>query len=81
MSLLYWILIGLAAGWLASLLTKSSKPGLLGLLVVGMVGSMLGGTLIWLLGFSANTLLAELITATVGAVLLIVMLRRWVWGE
>ena len=79
MSLLYWILIGLAAGWLASLLTKSGRPGLLGLLVVGMVGSMLGGMLIWLLGFSANTLVAELITATIGAVLLIVLLRRWVW--
>lgn len=79
MSFVYWILIGLAAGWLASLLTKSGKPGLVGLLLVGMTGSLLGGLLIWLLGFSANTLLAELITATAGAVLLILLLRRWVW--
>lgn len=78
LSLLYFLLIGLAAGWLAAKLTSTPKPKVLGMLLIGVAGAVVGGLLIRLLGFSADTVIAELITATIGAILLVFALRRWV---
>jgi uncharacterized membrane protein YeaQ/YmgE (transglycosylase-associated protein family) len=76
-NLLWFLLIGLAAGWLASQLTGSGNSDLLRMLIVGVIGAFVGGLLIRLLGFEANSTIAELITATLGAVLLVLALRRW----
>lgn len=50
--------------------------GVLGDILIGMVGAVLGGFLLALVGFHAAGLLAELITATFGAVLLIWIIRK-----
>ncbi|RIK72891.1 GlsB/YeaQ/YmgE family stress response membrane protein, partial [candidate division KSB1 bacterium] len=42
-SLLWFLLIGLAAGWLAGTIMKGSGFGLIGNLVVGVIGALLGG--------------------------------------
>jgi uncharacterized membrane protein YeaQ/YmgE (transglycosylase-associated protein family) len=76
MNFLFFILIGLAAGWLAGQIMKS-KYGLIGDLIVGVVGAVLGGFLFGLVGFVAGGLLAELIVATVGAIALIAILRAF----
>jgi uncharacterized membrane protein YeaQ/YmgE (transglycosylase-associated protein family) len=75
MSILWFLLIGLAAGWLAGQIMKSPRSGLVGDLIVGVIGALLGGFLFNLLGISAGGLLGSLITATVGAVVLIAALR------
>jgi uncharacterized membrane protein YeaQ/YmgE (transglycosylase-associated protein family) len=49
MAFLWFLLIGLAAGWLAGQLTKGGGFGLVGDLVVGVVGALLGGFLFGLL--------------------------------
>ncbi|WP_425396642.1 GlsB/YeaQ/YmgE family stress response membrane protein [Aeoliella sp.] len=72
--LLWFLLIGLAAGWIAGQLTRGDGFGIVGNLVVGVIGAMLGGMVIWLAGFSANSTIAELITATGGAVLFLYLL-------
>ena len=72
MNLLYFLLIGIAAGWLGSVIMKGSGLGLIGNLIVGVVGSFIGGWLLGELGFSVGTgLVANLITATIGAVVLL----------
>jgi len=76
MDLVWFILIGLAAGWLAGQIMKGSDFGLLGDLIVGVIGALLGGFLFQLLGITAAGLLGSLITATVGAIVLIALL--WV---
>ena len=43
MYFLWYLLIGLAAGWIASLICKGSGSGLLGNLIVGLIGGILGG--------------------------------------
>ena len=68
--LIYFRLIGLAAGWLAGKIMKGHSFGLAGNLLVGVVGAILGGFLFGLLGFAAIGLLGSLISATVGAMLL-----------
>ena len=70
-SILYFLVIGALAGWLAGKLTKGSGFGLVGNLVVGIVGAIGGGFIFKLLGLSATGLLGSLITATVGAVVLL----------
>lgn len=71
MSFLWFLLIGLAAGFIAGQIMRGSGFGILGNLVVGVVGAMLGGLLFGLLGLSAYGLLGQLVTATVGAVVLL----------
>ena len=75
MDLLWFLLIGLAAGWLASQIMKGGGSGLVSDLIMGVIGSILGGFLFGLLGLSASGLLGSLVTATVGAITLIAGLR------
>ena len=75
MDLLWFILIGIAAGWLAGLIMKGGGFGLLGDLVVGVIGALLGGFLFRLIGLAAVGLVGRLVTATVGAIVLIALLR------
>lgn len=73
---LWFLLIGLAAGWLAGQIFKGSDFGLVGNLIVGVIGSILGGFLFRLVGLSAYGLLGSLICATVGAIVLLFLLSR-----
>jgi uncharacterized membrane protein YeaQ/YmgE (transglycosylase-associated protein family) len=66
---LWFLLIGLAAGWLAGMIVKGGGFGLIGDLVVGVIGALLGGFLFGLLNVTSVGLLGSLITATVGAVI------------
>ena len=75
MNLLWFLLIGLAAGWLAGALTRGGGFGILGDILVGVVGSILGGLLFTALGITTYGLLGALVMATVGAIALIVLLR------
>lgn len=75
MGILWFILIGIAAGWLAGQIMKGGGFGLVGDLVVGVVGALLGGYLFSLLGIASGGLLGSLVTATIGAIVLIVLLR------
>jgi uncharacterized membrane protein YeaQ/YmgE (transglycosylase-associated protein family) len=75
MSLLWFLLIGLAAGWLAGQIMKGGGYGLVGDLIVGVIGALLGGFLFGAVGLRAGGLLGSLITATVGALVLIWLLR------
>ena len=71
MGVLAWILIGLIAGWLAAKITNAPR-GLIRNLIVGLVGSLLGGFLFTKLGIrTVPDFWGELITATIGAVVLL----------
>ena len=75
MELLWFVLIGIAAGWLAGQIMKGGGFGLVGDLIVGVIGALLGGFLLGLLGIYAYGLLGNLVIATVGAIILIALLR------
>jgi uncharacterized membrane protein YeaQ/YmgE (transglycosylase-associated protein family) len=74
-SLLIFLAIGAVAGWLAGILMKGGGFGLLIDIVLGVVGAVVGGFLFGLLGLSANGLIGSIITATVGAVVLLLVAR------
>ena len=75
MDIVWVLLIGLAAGWLASQILEGGGSGLGTELIMGVIGAILGGFLFGLLGLSATGLIGSLVTATVGAIVLIAGLR------
>jgi uncharacterized membrane protein YeaQ/YmgE (transglycosylase-associated protein family) len=75
MWLLWTILIGIIAGFLAGKIVKGRGMGTLMDLVVGIVGSILGGWIFTLLGLAAYGLIGQLVMATIGAVVLLLIVR------
>jgi uncharacterized membrane protein YeaQ/YmgE (transglycosylase-associated protein family) len=76
MDFIWFILIGLCAGWLAGQLVKGGGFGVGGDIAVGILGSLLGGYLFNILGVSTGAgLVGSLIVATIGAVVLLFLLR------
>jgi uncharacterized membrane protein YeaQ/YmgE (transglycosylase-associated protein family) len=70
-----WIIIGLVAGWLAAKITESPH-GLMRNLIVGLVGSLVGGVLFTRLGVHVvPDFWGQLITAIVGAVVLLFLMQ------
>ncbi len=74
-NLVIFLLIGLAAGWLAGHLIGGEQRAWVGNLIVGVIGAILGGFLVRLVNLPFNGLPAQLVTATGGAVLLLLGLR------
>jgi uncharacterized membrane protein YeaQ/YmgE (transglycosylase-associated protein family) len=73
---LWFLIIGLVAGWLAGVLMKGGGFGMIGDLVVGVIGAVLGGWLFGALGISAGGgLIGSLIVAVIGAVVLLFLVR------
>jgi uncharacterized membrane protein YeaQ/YmgE (transglycosylase-associated protein family) len=75
MHLLWFLIIGIVAGWLAGQLMKGGGYGLIGDLVIGVIGAFIGGWLLGALGIYAGGLIGTLVTATIGAVLLLFLVR------
>ena len=75
MDIVWFLLIGLAAGWLASQVMKGGCSSLVTDLIMGVIGSILGGFLFGAVGLAATGLIGSLVTATVGAIVLIAGLR------
>jgi uncharacterized membrane protein YeaQ/YmgE (transglycosylase-associated protein family) len=76
--IVFWLIIGAVAGWLAGVLMKGGGFGLIGDIVVGIIGAVVGGWLAGMVGLHIGSgLVSSLITATVGAVLLIFILRMF----
>jgi uncharacterized membrane protein YeaQ/YmgE (transglycosylase-associated protein family) len=68
-----WIVIGIAAGFVAEKIMKRDH-GLITNLLVGVVGALLGGWIANLIGFSFGGWIGSFIVATIGAVLLLFLL-------
>lgn len=75
MNVIWFLLIGIIAGWIAGQVMRGGSFGLVGNLIVGVIGALLGGFLFSLLNLSAHGLLGSLVTATVGAIALLAALR------
>ena len=75
MNLIWFLLIGLIAGWLAGKVMRGGGFGIVGDIIVGVIGALLGGWLFGVLGIHAGGLVGSIITAFVGAVVLILILR------
>jgi uncharacterized membrane protein YeaQ/YmgE (transglycosylase-associated protein family) len=75
MSLLVWIVLGGLAGWLAGQLTKGRGFGCLGNVLLGIVGSVVGGWLFSLIGFRVVGSIGGFVAAVLGAIIVISIAR------
>lgn len=71
MNFIAFLIIGALAGWIAGNVMKGKGFGLLGNMLVGIVGAFVGGFLFGLLGLASYGFIGSLVTATVGAIVLI----------
>ena len=77
MEILYFVIIGIVAGWLASMLMGEGGYGLIGDLIIGLIGAILGGFLFGLLKIGPDgSTIGQIVTATVGAIVFIFILRQ-----
>ena len=77
MSFLTWIIVGLIAGVLASLVMGGTGYGLIGDIIIGIVGAFVGGWLFSKMGVATpfGGLAGVIFTAFIGAVVLLFLLR------
>src|SRR5256712_656205 len=79
-AVIWWLVVGLIAGFLASLVMRGSGYGIVGDIIVGLVGALIGGFLASLLGIGAGGLIGTIIIAFIGACILIAILRAVAGG-
>lgn len=77
MDLLTWLIVGLIAGVLASLVMGGTGYGLIGDIIIGIVGAFVGGWLFKTLGVTTpfGGLVGVIFVAFIGAVVLLFLLR------
>lgn len=74
MEILYILIIGAVAGWLAGVIMKGYGFGLIGNIIVGIVGSFIGGFVLSKLGVNIATgdgTINTIVTSVIGAVILL----------
>lgn len=75
MGIIWSLIVGGVAGWLAGQFMKGSGYGLLVNILLGLLGGFVGNLVFGLLGLDATNLIGRIICAAVGAVLIIVLAR------
>jgi len=76
MEFVWFIIVGLIAGWLAGVIMKGGGFGVVGDIVVGIVGALIGGWLFTMMGVSSGGgTIGAIVVALVGAIILIFLLR------
>ncbi len=77
MDILTWLIVGLIAGVLASLVMGGTGYGLIGDIVIGIVGAFVGGWLFRALGVTSpfGGLAGTIFVAFIGAVVLLFVIR------
>lgn len=76
-----WILIGLIAGWLAGKIARGRGFGCIADIVLGIVGSFIGGWIFVRLNIYGGGFLYSLAAATVGAVILVFIAHLFSPGD
>lgn len=75
MNIIWFLLVGLIAGWLAGVLVRGRGYGVFADIIIGILGAMVGGFLFGLLGFSASGTLGSIIMAVIGAVIFLAIVK------
>lgn len=75
--IVYWLIVGLIAGWLTGKIMGGGSKGILRDIALGVVGGIAGGGLMHLVGFSSEgTFIYNVVVAVIGAALLTWLYRK-----
>jgi len=76
MHLLWWIIVGLIAGWITGKIMRGEGYGALADIALGIIGGVVGGWIMRAFGFSAQGgTIYTIIVAVLGAVILTAIFR------
>lgn len=76
MQVLWWILVGLIAGWLTGKIMKGAGYGFFVDIILGIVGAVVGGFIAKALGISpSGGLIYTILIAIAGAVIVVFLVR------
>jgi uncharacterized membrane protein YeaQ/YmgE (transglycosylase-associated protein family) len=79
--IIWWIVIGLVAGWIAGKVSRGRGFGCVTNVLLGLVGAVIGGWIFQKLNIIAFGTLGSLAAATVGAILLVAVARLFAGGD
>jgi len=74
-SLLWWIVIGLLAGWIAGTVSRGRGFGCLADIILGLIGAVIGGWIFSKFQIPTYGFIGSLAAATVGAIVLVAVAR------
>lgn len=82
MFIIWWIIVGLIAGWITGKIMKGSGYGAFMDIIIGIIGAIIGGFIMRALGFSGHGgMIYTIIVAVIGAVILTFILRLFSKGK
>ncbi|MDE3181306.1 MAG: GlsB/YeaQ/YmgE family stress response membrane protein [Acidobacteriota bacterium] len=71
MHIIWWIIVGLIAGWATGKIMKGSGYGFFMDIVIGIIGALIGGFIMRTLGFAGHGgMIYTIIIAIIGAIIL-----------
>ena len=73
--IIWWIIVGLIAGWIAGRIMKGGGYGMIADIVLGILGGIIGGWIVGQLGFGGGGMVWSILVAILGAVILIALTR------
>ncbi|HSD17436.1 MAG TPA: GlsB/YeaQ/YmgE family stress response membrane protein [Thermomonas sp.] len=82
MNFIIYLIVGGIAGWLASIMMKrDGSQGIILNVIVGIIGGFLGGFLLPMVGLNFGGTLGFLITAFIGAAVLLLVVNLFTRGR
>lgn len=76
MFIIWWIIVGLIAGFITGKIMKGSGYGAIGDIIIGIIGALIGGFIMRALGFVGHGgMIYTIIVAIIGAIILTLLLR------
>lgn len=82
MFIIWWIIVGLIAGWITGKLMRGAGFGPLMDIVIGIIGAIIGGFIMRTLGFAGRGgMIYTIVVAVIGAVILTLILRLFTKGR
>ena len=73
--IIWWIIVGLIAGWAAGKIMKGGGYGVVADIVLGILGAILGGWVVGVLGLGGGGMIWSILVSILGAVILIWLTR------
>lgn len=81
MGIIWWIIVGLIAGWATGKIMRGEGYGTLVDIIVGIVGAVIGGWIMSALGFAANGGMIYTILVAIGGAVVLTAIIRLITGD
>jgi uncharacterized membrane protein YeaQ/YmgE (transglycosylase-associated protein family) len=75
MGIIWWVLVGLVAGWATGKIMKGSGYGFIFDVILGIVGAVVGGFIAGHIGLGAGGLIYTILVAIAGAIVVVFLFR------